>query len=219
MTGAQSACLVSCTSFCQSITLCILISFKETVKGILTKLHTKTCLRENNSAGSFFLTLTSNITYTSLLLILHLKQLFKIHSLLFIFHLSQFERIVHDTFDQILNNAWVFIMKLFHIFLTLIFLSDLDWITVLHLRYLQCILCWAQWYILLWHFIQRYRYLLIRAFSTSFFLILTFLWPWLYQFIFLIQSIFSKVFFMQISNQKNIYICFKKTSFCHHNSL
>lgn len=126
MTGAQSACLVSCTSFCQSITLCILISFKETVKGILIKLHTKTCLRENNSAGSFFLTLTSNITYTSLLLILHLKQLFKIHSLLFIFHLSQFERIVHDTFDQILNNAWVFIMKLFHIFLTLIFLSDLD---------------------------------------------------------------------------------------------
>lgn len=166
--GAQSACLVSCTSFCQAITLCILISFKETVKGILIKLHTKTCLRENNSAGSFFLTLTSNITYTSLLLILHLKQLFKIHSLLLIFHLSQFERIVHDTFDQILNNAWVFIMKLFHIFLTLIFLSDLDWITVLHLRYLQCILCWAQWYILLWHFIQRYRYLLIRAFSTSF---------------------------------------------------
>lgn len=126
MLGAQSACLVSCTSFCQSITLCILISFKETVKGILIKLHTKTCLRENNSAGSFFLTLTSNITYTSLLLILHLKQLFKIHSLLFIFHLAQFERIVHDTFDQILNNAWVFIMKLFHIFLTLIFLSDLD---------------------------------------------------------------------------------------------
>lgn len=126
MLGAQSACLVSCTSFCQSITLCILISFKETVKGILIKLQTKTCLRENNSAGSFFLTLTSNITYTSLLLILHLKQLFKIHSLLLIFHLAQFERIVHDTFDQILNNAWVFIMKLFHIFLTLIFLSDLD---------------------------------------------------------------------------------------------
>lgn len=197
MTGAQSACLVSCTSFCQSITLCILISFKETVKGILIKLHTKTCLRENNSAGSFFLTLTSNITYTSLLLILHLKQLFKIHSLLFIFHLSQFERIVHDTFDQILNNAWVFIMKLFHIFLTLIFLSDLDWITVLHLRYLQCILCWAQWYILLWHFIQRYRYLSMRA---IFYIIFFWFWPsygldLIYQFFFLIQSIFSKVFF------------------------
>lgn len=55
-----------------------------------------------------------------------LEKIVKIHSLHYIFHIAQFERIVYDTFDQTLNNAWVFIMKLFHIFLTLIFLSDLD---------------------------------------------------------------------------------------------